>query len=110
MYGDGKTRRDYTYVSDITAGILSAINYRSSMYEIINLGNNRPVYLIDLIHAIEKELGKKALIEQLPEQAGDVPVTFADISKAGQLLGYKPKVSLQEGIHEFCKWYLEMKK
>lgn len=110
MYGDGRTRRDYTYVTDITAGILSAINYRSSMYEIINLGNNKPVYLIDLIHAIEKELGRKAVIEQLPEQAGDVPVTFADISKAERLLGYKPKVSLQEGIHEFCKWYLEMKK
>jgi UDP-glucuronate 4-epimerase len=109
MFGDGSTRRDYTYVSDITTGIMAAINYRSSMYEIINLGNNKPVYLRDLIQTIESELGRKAVIEQLPEQPGDVPVTFADISKAEQLLGYRPKVSLQEGIRAFCQWYLEKK-
>jgi UDP-glucuronate 4-epimerase len=74
------------------------------MYEIINLGNNNPVKLSELIAGIEKSLNKKAIIEKLPEQPGDVPVTFADIQKAGRLLGYHPQVSLQDGLDEFCRW------
>jgi UDP-glucuronate 4-epimerase len=105
MYGDGSTKRDYTYVGDIVNGIVAALNYRSSLFEIINLGNNTPVTLRELITTIELSTGKKAIIEQLPEQPGDVPVTYADISKAGELLNYKPSVSLQEGINRFYEWY-----
>jgi UDP-glucuronate 4-epimerase len=105
MYGDGSTKRDYTYVDDIVDGIVAALNYHSSSFEIINLGNNTPVTLRELITAIEYATGKKAIIEQLPEQPGDVPVTYADISKAGELLNYKPSVSLQEGINRFYEWF-----
>jgi UDP-glucuronate 4-epimerase len=104
MYGDGSTLRDYTNVADIVRGITAALHYSGSMYEIINLGNNNPVNLSELIAGIEKSLNKKAIIEKLPEQPGDVPVTFADIQKAGRLLGYHPQVSLQDGLDEFCRW------
>jgi len=105
MYGDGSTKRDYTYVDDIVDGIVAALNYHGSRFEIINLGNNNPVTLRELITAIEHATGKKAIIEQLPEQPGDVPVTYADISKAGELLNYTPSVSLQEGINRFYEWF-----
>lgn len=104
MYGDGSTLRDYTNVADIVRGITAALHYTGSIYEIINLGNNNPVTLSELIAGIEKSLNKKAIIEKLPEQPGDVPVTFADIQKAGRLLGYHPQVSLQDGLDEFCRW------
>ena len=104
MYGDGSTLRDYTNVADIVRGITAALHYSGSMYEIINLGNNNPVNLSELIAGIEKSLNKNAIIEKLPEQPGDVPVTFADIQKAGRLLGYHPQVSLQDGLDEFCRW------
>ncbi len=106
MYGDGSTSRDYTYVKDIVKGILSAIDYRESMFEIINLGNHYSVSLNDLIGEIEAVVGKKARIENMPEQAGDVPHTFADISKAQNLLNYQPSTRLQEGLQEFYKWFL----
>jgi UDP-glucuronate 4-epimerase len=90
MYGDGSTSRDYTYVDDIVQGVLSAINFDRSLFEIINLGNHYAVSLKDLVNHIEEVVGKKAKIDQQPEQPGDVPQTFADISKAKQLLNYQP--------------------
>ncbi len=106
MYGDGKSRRDYTYIGDIVDGITAAL-YRKSGYEIINLGNSDVVALRDLVYLIEGNLGKKARIKQLPDQPGDVPVTYADISKARKLLGFIPRVSIEEGIERFVEWYKE---
>ncbi|CAN5189757.1 GDP-mannose 4,6-dehydratase [soil metagenome] len=105
MFGDGSTERDYTYVDDIVDGIVSAIDYTASGFEIINLGNHRSVKLKDLIGTIEDVIGKKALIEQLPQQPGDVPATYADISKAKKLLGYHPHTDLKTGIENFYEWY-----
>jgi UDP-glucuronate 4-epimerase len=104
MYGDGSSKRDYTYITDIVDGILQA-SKKEFKYEIINLGNSKPVELNYLISLIERELGRKALIERKPMQLGDVPLTFADISKAKKLLGYKPKVSIEEGVRRFVEWY-----
>lgn len=103
-FGDGTTKRDYTYVDDIVAGVLAACDNPFD-YEIINLGNNKPEVLNDLISAIESILGKKAIIQELPEQPGDVPITYADISKAKRLLNYEPKSSLEQGMERFIKWY-----
>ena len=108
FYGDGSTARDYTYIDDIVQGILSSLNYletHSSVYEIINLGNNKPVNLINLVMAIEKALNIKAILEKLPMQLGDVEITFADISKAKKLLGYKVKTPFFNGIDKFADWY-----
>jgi len=104
MYGDGTSKRDYTYIDDITNGIISALNKKFD-FEIINLGNSETVELRYLISLIEKNLGKKAKIKQLPEQLGDVPITYADITKAKKLLNYKPKVKIEEGIRRFIGWY-----
>lgn len=104
MYGDGASKRDYTYITDIVDGIVAAIDKRSG-YEIINLGDSKVVELQYLISLIEKNLGKKAKIKQMPVQPGDVPVTHADISKAQTLLGYTPKVSIEDGIKNFIEWY-----
>ena len=109
MFGDGSTSRDYTYVDDIVQGVLSAIKYDQSSFEIINLGNNYAVSLKDLIAAIEKVTGKKATINEQPEQPGDVPRTFADISKAKRLLNYQPKTGLTEGLKNFYDWYVKNK-
>jgi UDP-glucuronate 4-epimerase len=106
MYGDGSTRRDYTYVGDIVGGILRALDYRESMYEVINLGNHQTISLAEMIRALEETYKVRAQIETLPEQAGDVPVTYADISKAKALLGYAPATSFLEGIDKFRDWYL----
>lgn len=109
MYGDGTTSRDYTFVDDIVSGILAAVQYDKTAFEIINLGNNYSIPLKDLIKTIEEVTGKKARIEQLPEQAGDVPKTFADITKAKNLLGYEPKTKLKEGIQQFYDWFIANK-
>ena len=106
MYGDGTSKRDYTYITDIVDGIVAAIDKRSG-YEIINLGDSKVVELQYLISLIEEKLGKKAQIKKLPVQPGDVPVTHADISKAQTLLGYAPRISIEEGIGNFVKWYRE---
>lgn len=105
LYGDGKTKRDYTFIDDIISGIISAIHYSNSQYEIINLGNNRPVELLRLIKALEKVIGKKAIINKLPERPGDAPVTFANIAKAQKMLNYEPKTSLSKGIQKFVDWF-----
>ncbi len=109
MYGEGNTSRDYTYVNDTVQGIVAAMKYDQTNFEIINLGNNYSVSLNELVSAIEKVIEKKAVIEQLPEQPGDVPKTFADISKAKQLLGYEPKTRLNEGLQKFYEWFSEHK-
>jgi len=105
VFGDGTTRRDYTYVDDIIAGVRAAINYQGSMYEVINLGESRTVELRELIELLERELGRNAVIDRQPVQPGDVPQTFADIAKARQLLGYNPQTPIEEGIHRFVAWY-----
>jgi UDP-glucuronate 4-epimerase len=105
MYGDGSTSRDYTFVGDTVKGILAAINYDASPFEIINLGNHYSISLQELIKTIEEVTGKKAALQQLPEQAGDVPHTYADISKAQRLLNYHPTTKLKDGIQAFYEWY-----
>ena len=110
QYGDGTTRRDYTYVDDIVQGVLGALKYRRTPFEIFNLGENQTTTLTDLIVSIENALGKKAIIEHLPEQQGDMPLTCADIDKARALLGYHPRVKISEGIPKFVDWYLKQQK
>jgi UDP-glucuronate 4-epimerase len=104
MFGDGRTRRDYTYIDDIVSGILGAIDYRDSMYEVVNLGNNRTVSLAEMIGALEDVLGISALVEQRPEQQGDVPVTWADVERAHRLFGYAPATPFEEGLSHFRDW------
>lgn len=110
MYGDGSTKRDYTFINDIVDGIIKALNYKATMYEIINLGNNQPISLAELVATIETIANKKAIIEKLPEQLGDVPITYSDISKAKRLLNYHPETSLEDGIKSFYNWYISNKK
>lgn len=107
VYGDGTTKRDYTFIEDIIDGICSAINYDKTPYEIINLGGGSPVTLDEMISTIEEVMGKKAKINRLPMQPGDVNKTVSDITKARKLLGYNPKVCFKEGIKKFIEW--EMK-
>lgn len=104
VYGDGKSSRDYTYIGDIIEGIISVLERRNE-FEIINLGNCFTIELEDLIILIEKNIGKKARVKWLPNQAGDVPTTCADISKAKELLGYNPRVNIEEGIRKFVEWF-----
>lgn len=113
MYGDGSTSRDYTYIDDIVSGIIKSCNYvekNKNVYEIINLGSNHPVSLKEMIQIIGNVLGKEPKINQLPMQPGDVDITYADISKAERLLGYKPSISFKQGIEKFIKWYKESNK
>ena len=105
MFGDGSTSRDYTYIDDIVSGIVAAIQYQQTGFEIINLGNSYTVSLKNLIHSIEEVVGKKAIIQQLPEQPGDVPRTYADISKAKKLLNYQPNTDLKTGLQRFYDWF-----
>lgn len=108
MYGDGSSSRDYTYFEDTVRGIIGAIDYllrNSGIYETINLGNNHPVKLSDMISAIEKATGVNVKIKQLPMQPGDVDITFANIEKAKKLLGYNPQYSFEEGVRNFVEWY-----
>ena len=107
VFGDGTTRRDYTYVDDIIAGVRAAIDYDASKYEIINLGESRTVELRELISLLEKALGKKAEIDRQPMQPGDVPQTFADIAKARRLLNYDPQTQIEDGINKFVEWWRE---
>lgn len=106
QYGDGSTRRDYTYIDDIVQGVMGALRYEGPRFDIFNLGENQTITLSELIREIEKGLGKTALIERLPEQQGDMPLTSADITKARALLGYDPQTKIAEGIPKFIEWYL----
>ncbi|MBL6730002.1 MAG: GDP-mannose 4,6-dehydratase [Bacteroidia bacterium] len=109
LYGDGTTRRDYTYIDDIVDGVMTAIEYEESMYEVVNLGNNQTVELSDLVDAIEEVSGFKAGKVFEPEQPGDVKQTWADISKAKQLFQYKQKFNLCFGLEGFIEWYFTHK-
>lgn len=112
MYGDGTTARDYTFVKDTVEGFLKAVKHieaNTGVYDILNLGNNKPVQLKELIDAIYSAMGKQPNINPMPMQPGDVDITFADISKATELLGYQPKTSLQDGLKAFIEWYYEQK-
>jgi UDP-glucuronate 4-epimerase len=109
MYGDGTTKRDYTFVADIVEGIVLALAKPFS-FEIINLGNNKPVELRRFIGLIELETGKKAKVKRVALQKGDVPVTYADISKAKKLLGWTPKVTIEAGVKKLVEWQKEQHK
>ena len=104
VYGDGTTMRDYTFIEDVIGGICSAIEYNKTPYEIINLGGGSPVTLNQMISTIEEALGKKAIINRLPMQPGDVDKTVSDITKARKLLNYNPQTSFKEGIKKFVEW------
>lgn len=105
QYGDGSSRRDYTYVDDIVEGVRCAVNYRRAKFDIFNLGESETTSLSDLITLIEDTLGKKAVIDRKPDQPGDMPATWADISKARLLLGYEPQTKIEEGIPKFVEWF-----
>ncbi|MGA2029741.1 MAG: GDP-mannose 4,6-dehydratase, partial [Verrucomicrobiota bacterium] len=104
VFGDGGTARDYTYISDTVDGII-ACTRRKFGFEIFNLGESQAVKLSYLIELLEAALGKKAVIDRQPPQPGDVPLTFADISKAQAMLGYHPRVKIEEGIPLFVDWF-----
>jgi len=104
VFGDGSMMRDFTYIDDIIDGVMASMRVCKG-YEIYNLGESRPVRLDDLIGAIEKALGKKAKIKRLPQQPGDVDLTYADVSKAIAKLGYEPKTSLESGLARFAEWF-----
>src|SRR6059058_5751082 len=110
QFGDGTTRRDYTYIDDIIQGVMAALNYDGPMFDVFNLGENETIQLKDLIAAVENALGKKAKINRLPEQPGDMPLTCADISKARKLLGYNPKTKFEDGLPKFVDWFLKSRR
>jgi UDP-glucuronate 4-epimerase len=105
VYGDGSAARDFTYVDDIIQGVLGAIEFQGSPFDVFNLGESDTIDLLSMIGEIEKALGRKATIEFQPPVPGDMPRTFADITKARKLLNYRPATSIQEGIPKFVQWY-----
>ena len=105
MYGDGGSRRDYTYVDDIIDGVVASLDLAPG-FEILNLGGADTTSLRDLIHWIAEELAVEPRIDYLPAQPGDVPITYADVSRAARLLGYSPKVPIREGLRRFVAWYV----
>ena len=108
IFGDGSSRRDYTYIDDLIEGILGVLHHHRG-FEIYNLGESQTTSLNELIGLIEKYLGKKAKIERMKLQPGDVSITYADIEKAKKKLGYRPKVDMEVGIKRFYEWYKENK-
>ena len=106
FFGDGQSRRDYTFVDDITAGIEAAVE-RADGYSIYNLGGSATTSLQELVTMLEQALGKNAILDRQPDQLGDVRQTYADISLAGRELGYRCTVPVAEGLARFCAWYLE---
>ncbi|NGX46809.1 MAG: UDP-N-acetylglucosamine 4-epimerase [Chlamydiae bacterium] len=106
VFNNGNMQRDFTYIDDIVQGIISAIHYNAK-FEIFNLGNNQPEELLKMIRLLETYLGKKAILEMLPMQPGEIQTTFADISKAQKLLSFSPKTSLEEGLKKFVEWHSE---
>jgi UDP-glucuronate 4-epimerase len=106
VFNYGKNRRDFTFIDDIVQGVMASLFSKSlGTYEIINLGNNRPVELMDFINVLEELLGKKAIMKMVPAQPGDVVATYADIAEAGRKLGFSPKTSIRDGLEAFVKWY-----
>ena len=109
LFGDGSSRRDYTYVDDVVAGVVAAVD-RAEGYRVYNLGNNRTVELRELIRLLEEDLGKKAIVKHLPAQPGDVPLTCADIRRAQEELGYNPSVPIERGLELFVEWFEKKKR
>lgn len=107
VFGDGTTVRDYTYIDDIIQGIIASIDYDNTQFEVFNLGESKTVSLNYLISLLENQLGKNAIIEKRLLQPGDVPITYADISKSKALLGYQPTTSVEKGIKKFSAWFKE---
>lgn len=111
IFGDGSAGRDYTHVDDIVAGVLAALDYEplpaasGVRFEVFNLGNSHPVKLSELVQLLEAATGKKAILDLKPPQPGDVPITWADISKAARLLHYRPTTPIEEGLERFVRWY-----
>jgi UDP-glucuronate 4-epimerase len=110
IYGDGSTGRDYTYVDDIVAGVMASLEYlppvaNGAAYDILNLGNSHPVTLKELVDLLQSTTGRKAVRDSQPPQPGDVPLTWADISKSSRVLGYQPRTPLAEGLKKFISWY-----
>lgn len=105
QYGNGSSARDYTYIEDIIAGIKAAMSYKQSDFEIFNLGGSATTTLSELIRKIESATGLEAQIENLPDQPGDVPRTYADVSKAEALLGYSPKTPIDKGVVDYVEWF-----
>src|SRR6266487_4261188 len=110
QFGDGTTRRDYTYIDDVIQGTMAALQYEGPRFDIFNLGESETIQLKELISSIENALGKKAKINRLPEQLGDMPLTYADISKARKLLVYNPTTKFSKGLPRFVKWFLSSQK
>jgi UDP-glucuronate 4-epimerase len=108
QFGDGTTRRDYTYIDDVIQGTMAALEYSGPLFDIFNLGESETIQLRELISAIENALGKKAKVNRLPEQPGDMPLTCADISKARKLLDYNPTTRLSDGLPRFIDWFLRL--
>jgi UDP-glucuronate 4-epimerase len=109
LFGDGSSRRDYTYINDAVEGTLGAFR-REHGFQVYNIGESQTITLAELLAAIEEQVGKKAIIEHLPEQPGDVKLTYAEIGKARERLGYNPQTKIREGLARFVQWYLEEKK
>lgn len=114
IFGDGSAGRDYTWVGDIVAGVMAAIDYEpqpagGARFELFNLGNSHPVRLAEMVKLLEHIIGKTAILEQNPAQPGDVPLTWADTSKACRLLGYRPAMRLEEGLERFVAWYRKVR-
>jgi UDP-glucuronate 4-epimerase len=108
LYGDGSTARDYTYIDDIVDGTWAACQHVPERRHVIyNLGGSRTTTLARLVQLVAAALGKEPVIQREPEQPGDVPLTFADVSRAEAALGYQPKIGIEEGIHRFVAWYRE---
>jgi len=106
MFGDGSTRRDYTYIDDITSGVRAAMDYDGSIHEVFNLGESETTELSRLVELLEASLGKKAVIDRQPMQPGDVSITYADITKARKLLNFDPQTKIEQGIPQFVEWFL----
>lgn len=104
LFGDGSTKRDYTFISDLVSGIMAALHFEGKGHEIFNLGNSQQITLLSMIRLLEDSMHTKAIINWQKEQPGDVRQTYADISKAAKLLNYSPKVSFEEGIRQFVEW------
>jgi UDP-glucuronate 4-epimerase len=109
IYGDGSSRRDYTYIDDIVSGIVSALE-RAEGFKVYNLGNHRTVELRELIRLLEEDLGKRAEVQHLPAQPGDVPLTCADIQSAQEEIGYSPAVPIERGLEHFVEWFEKKRK
>jgi len=105
IFGDGSTRRDYTYIDDIISGVAAAMSYDQTLFEIINLGESQTIELRRLVELLEEALAKRAVIDHQPQQPGDVPITYANIEKARRLLGYDPQTKIEAGIKKFIEWF-----